>query len=726
MRNQSTQTPESTACAFSVRWIALTCALWAAYALCLRPLAAQPDATGEPLRELVRFDASFDPANVVVRDARVAVESQGTLTITTSGRAAGGEPGARPGIELRPAAGTWDFTETQFILFTLKNRGSRAAVVAYSIPGMTDPLRVTLLSGDEKPCFLRIYPTRWKFDRPVTLHGFIQAAPGAPPMVDPARVTGLRLEILNTRESHTLGLGPVHAGGTMRTLKADHFFPFVDEFGQNRHEDWPGKIKEIGSFSRQREAEAADLAAHPSPQDRNAYGGWTKGPQLKATGFFRVEKHQGKWWLVDPEGRLFWSIGLVMTRAANDGPDALVNRNVTPLSGREHYFEKLPPPDSPFAQFFGTGHWAPRGYYAGRTPYRTYSFAQANLLRKYGESWRAVYDELVHRRFRSWGLNTLAHRTDKSILELRKTPYVASIEFEDVKFIEGSQGFWTKFYDVFDPSFQAALRRALEAEKRVSIDDRWCLGFFVNHEVAWGDSEIALALATLISPPTQPAKAEFISNLRRRYDSIDALNAKWGSALRSWDELAAVRFEPDVRKAGDDLLEFSRLIADTYFRTVRDEMRRFAPNQLYLGCRFANRNAMVVAAAARYADVVSMNTYDYTVENLRLPGDIDRPILIGEFHFGAQDRGLFYPSLMVMALDQNDRAVKFTRFVEGALRNPQMIGVHWFQYRDEPTAGRGDGENYQCGFVTETDTPYPEIIGASRTIGERLYSERMR
>jgi hypothetical protein len=37
--------------------------------------------------------------------------------------------------------------------------------------------------------------------------------------------------------------------------------------------------------------------------------------------------------------------------------------------------------------------------------------------------------------------------------------------------------------------------------------------------------------------------------------------------------------------------------------------------------------------------------------------------------------------------------------VESALAHRQIVGAHWFQYADQATSGRGDGENYQVGFV---------------------------
>lgn len=47
------------------------------------------------------------------------------------------------------------------------------------------------------------------------------------------------------------------------------------------------------------------------------------------------------------------------------------------------------------------------------------------------------------------------------------------------------------------------------------------------------------------------------------------------------------------------------------------------------------------------------------------------------------------------------------------------------KYQDQPTTGRVlDEENYQIGFVDIVDTPYPEIITASRALGQDLYRLR--
>ena len=96
-------------------------------------------------------------------------------------------------------------------------------------------------------------------------------------------------------------------------------------------------------------------------------------------------------------------------------------------------------------------------------------------------------------------------------------------------------------------------------------------------------------------------------------------------------------------------------------------------------------------------------------------------MLVGEFHFGALDRGLFHPGLVELP-NQTARAQAYRDYVEGALHHPQFVGCHWFQFHDQPVLGRaGDEENYQIGFLDVADTPYVETIAAVRSVGYNLY-----
>ena len=179
---------------------------------------------------------------------------------------------------------------------------------------------------------------------------------------------------------------PKAGTGAEKVLPAQTFLPFVDAYGQFLHDDWPGKVHSDADLAEQRRKEEAQLAAHPNGPVREAdvYGGWAGGPQLAATGRFRTEKVDGKWWFVDPEGHLFFSLGVNAVRP--DSP--------TGTSGREPYFSWLPAKGDPdFGRFCGK-QWSPaaNGFYkdAAHVPFATFDFARANAFRKYGEDWRPV------------------------------------------------------------------------------------------------------------------------------------------------------------------------------------------------------------------------------------------------------------------------------------------------------------------------------------------------
>jgi hypothetical protein len=668
----------------------------------------------EPAESLVLFDfgGSFHIGSVVTSDAKAARSEAGGLRIET------GHEKSWPGITLKAPAGKWDLSTYEYVSIDVKNITNEPVTVNCRVdnPGadgskncVTDS--ITLTARQARTLVVRIFPSPWRLSEPVELIG-MRGAPTHAGKIDASNVTQLLFFVNKPAIDHAFEVDNIRAGGRVQTLDTKTFFPFIDEFGQYIHRDWPGKTHSQKELVAHGKAEEKDLAAHPGPSDRNKYGGWTAGPKLKATGFFRVEKYKGKWWMVDPLGRLFWSHGI----------DCVGSTNATPITDREHYYRSLPEADSPFAQFYGSGRWAPHGYYRDHSPYKTYDFSRANFLRKYGGDWAGFFAEITRRRLKSWGMNTIANWSDSDIYLMRETPYVCTISY-NARRLEGSTGYWGKFYDVFDPSFREALRRRLASEKDRSAGDPWCVGYFVHNELAWGD-EVSLASAALISPADQPAKKIFLEDLKAKYTTIDKLNAAWGTEQSTWEALQAGQ-APDKKKAWADLTAFYTKTAETYFRIIREELKKVAPNQLYMGCRFAWVNDRAARAAAKFCDVVSYNRYSYSVAEHRPPDGIDKPTIIGEFHFGALDRGMFHTGLRRTA-NQQDRADKYKSYVQGALRNPCIVGTHWFQYKDQATTGRGDGENYQIGFIDICDKPYPEIVRASREVGYNLYEYRLK
>jgi len=491
------------------------------------------------------------------------------------------------------------------------------------------------------------------------------------------------------------------------------FFPFIDEFGQYIHEDWSGKTHSNKELVEKANKEIAYLDKSNGPENIGKYGGWTKGPNLNATGFFRTEKYQDKWWIVDPEGYLFWTAGLncVASEAVYTG-----------VSDRENYFKELPKEDSDFGQFYTKGTFTSHGFYLDKLPYDAYNFYQSNLYRKYGDDWLGSFRDMAHKRIKDWGMNTIGFMSDFGATKQHKTPYVGSIWIKETPKIEGSDGFWGKFHDVYDPAFRIAVKNSIVSQKE-GANDPWCIGYFVDNELSWGLPG-SLSLGALKSPASQSAKIEFVKHLKKKYETIKSINSAWKTNYNSWDDLLKSTTPPETIN-NKDLVVFYDEIADTYFRIINEELKKVAPNQNYLGCRFAwANNDIVLSAASKYLDIMSFNKYEYSIENFKLPENVDKPVMIGEFHFGALDQGSFHVGIK-KAKNQKVRGQMYQNYIQGALRHRNIVGAHWFQYIDEPNTGRFDGENYNVGFVDICDNPFEDLIDKVKETTYSMYDYRI-
>ncbi|NWF84959.1 MAG: beta-galactosidase [Bryobacteraceae bacterium] len=212
--------------------------------------------------------------------------------------------------------------------------------------------------------------------------------------------------------------------------------------------------------------------------------------------------------------------------------------------------------------------------------------------------------------------------------------------------------------------------------------------------------------------------------LRDKYGELQSLNEAWNHNAGAWEDLSAPAKLNDVIRA--DFSAFVKEHARAYFSTVRRELKALDPDHLYLGSRFAWFTQEAAEACAEFCDVISFNVYQRRIApaSWTFLEALDRPAIIGEFHFGALDRGMFQTGLQA-AVSQQERAQFYQEYVASVLAHPSFVGCHWFQAFDQPLTGRTrDGENYNIGLVDITDTPYPELIQAAREIHSQVYSAR--
>ena len=150
--------------------------------------------------------------------------------------------------------------------------------------------------------------------------------------------------------------------------------------------------------------------------------------------------------------------------------------------------------------------------------------------------------------------------------------------------------------------------------------------------------------------------------------------------------------------------------------------KRVDPNHLNLGARYYTVPPDWALEGMKCFDVFSVNGYQQRVrpELGTLSAQVERPVMIGEWHFGALDVGL-PASGIGHVRDQKARGQAYRVYLEDAAAKPWCVGVHWFTLYDESALGRFDGENWNIGFLDVCNRPYNEIGRAARASHERLY-----
>ncbi len=614
-------------------------------------------------------------------------------------------------IAIRPSNGLWNASGYRFVRCEIENTGSASQLVELGFGNYDLTLGGTIVPpGGKETLKAVIYHTRHAayIDSlfPV-MHGKPDGTLRSWMKSTADSVEYIKLLFPASKAGSSVKIGRIwfEVPYVLYTAKdlMEKFYPFIDKFGQLNIGEWAGKIHNEADLINFEKKEQADIKAHPQSPEWDKYGGWENGPQLTSNGRFRVQKYESKWWFVDPDGKLFWSNGFDCVEFGG--------QTQTLVNGHEKYFEYLPADGSPEAKIYS-------GMNGRENAIKRLSFNALNLFRKYGEKWDSISNEKINQRMHSWGFNTIGNWSDRKIYLKRKTPYVLTLNTQQIGGIP----------DPFVEGYEENLLKMVQSHSE-EINDPWCIGVFIDNELKWGvkwGAKIAEQIQR--SSETQPAKIAFMEMLKKKYKSITTLNNAWGTSFTDWKQFLV--YKNVIPGSSMDIKVFLNEFADLYYSQCRNAVKKSAPDLLYLGCRmdfhlYPEDSSLndIIKIASRYCDVVSFNRYRYSCAELIPPDGGDYPLIIGEYHFGSLETGLLQPGLRYAA-DQNERAELFAFYLSSAVENPYIIGAHWFQLVDQSVAGRGDGENYQAGFLTVGDVPQKEMIDKSREIGYKMYKMR--
>lgn len=417
------------------------------------------------------------------------------------------------------------------------------------------------------------------------------------------------------------------------------------------------------------------------------------GPQIDTpTGYFHTKQVGGRWWIVDPTGKAFYWIGT------------------------DHIS-------------YG-GHWCETLGYA---PYGR------NAAAKYGseEKWAATQEQ----RLKDWGFNTLPYASDT--LKHRQFAHVETLSlgtmFSDKESLSPKTT-WTGFPNVFSPEWPKFCDQVARERCARVKDDPWVMGYFLDNELEWYGTAPPVGLfgEAWRRPAGHSAKVAWLAFLQRKLRDPAEFEQHWGIHIARFAELAEHTHPVAPRTARGQaiVLEFLREIAERYFRTCSEAIRRHDPNHMILGCRYASRAPAIWDITGRYCDIVTFNYYKWIDVKRGVPEDLvremtawhrqcKRPMVCTEWSFPALDAGL--PSIWGggMRVDtQAQRAQCFRHFQTVLFALPFMVGSSYFMYIDEPAQGisRTFPEDCNYGLIDVNDNPYPEMTQTVARVNRDVYA----
>jgi hypothetical protein len=475
----------------------------------------------------------------------------------------------------------------------------------------------------------------------------------------------------------------------------------VDSLGQWQVHTWPGKVASSAELGKRMKQLYQEARAAVYPDNWSLYGGWKQKQLTKGSGFFSVYHDGKRWWLVDPQGYAFFSIGIDVMNPSAFGP----------VSGMEDLHQWLPFQDTLFAPAV-----------SARRGQKACSFLTANLIRVFGDQWETRWQEMTRGLMLNWRFNTIGNWSDRNFIRSARMPYVLPLS----RFPDTDVKLYRDFPDVFSESYQAAAD-SFAQQMTAYKDDPYLIGYFLRNEPLWafGDNNIASEmLATDTPSATRDALVKWLQE--RYHNQVNAFAQAWNFSCSQFDELKTTAIPDAARlseKAAADLREFSGIMVERYLKYPSEALRKIAPNHLNLGIRYGWISSDLCYVGTNQFDVFSINSYSEKPDPAIIKQITDKanmPVMIGEFHHGSIDRGL--PSTGIGgAISQAERGVAYSYYMEQGAMLPGMVGIHYFQLNDQPVLGRYDGENYNIGLVDICNMPYDDMLQSVLKTNEHLY-----
>ncbi len=358
------------------------------------------------------------------------------------------------------------------------------------------------------------------------------------------------------------------------------------------------------------------------------------------------------------------------------------------------------------------------------------AYCWSNFYPSVGE-WR----KQVAGRLKEWGFNTLGGWSDSS-------PDLGLPLMVDLELGRNSHFHW---FDPFDPQME---QKTLEKARELTAPYRnlpQLVGYFSDNEVGWWNSPL---FTWFLKAPWENHTKRFLwQMIHDTYEgNWEALLADWSpqGGARDFEDLKKAGASLKLRAGGNGIRLVDRFMsacAKRYYELMYKAIHAAQPDALVLGDRlplYYQQDAIL--AMGDNVDVISTNynvdvadgwVAPYFFEGLRKLSR--KPVLVSEFFFAAAEnrsgnrnetaRNVHAkPGHLMTVATQTERTWGAGNALLSFARFPNVVGAHWFQYCDEPLGGREDGEDYNMGLIDTANRPYEELTQDFKKLNSVLES----
>lgn len=394
------------------------------------------------------------------------------------------------------------------------------------------------------------------------------------------------------------------------------------------------------------------------------YGGW-KTWQKEATGFFRTQKIDNRWWIIDPEGYPF------------------IHKAVVALApGRSVNQQKV------FDKKYGTlDNWLKK---------------ETQMLKSYGFNGVGA-----------WSNVDLLQKTENPLVYTVIISPMGKYHSDHIQKYGGNYktASWQNYrFDlamVFDKEFDAYVEKAIAPLSKYK-DDKYLLGYFTDNELPWYNNALDKHLTLLAKDEQGYIAAKTWLDDRKGFSaSITDVTQEDRMAF------TAFYFETYMKKVTTALRK-----ADPNHLYLGCRFNQDKEQEL--------TNPEIFKVAGKYMDIVSINHYRKWEPNQDLMNNwgewSGKPFLITEWYTKAEDSGLpNNTGAGWLVRTQQERGLFYQNFTLGLLKNKNAVGWHWFKYMDnDPEDLSTDYSNRDSnkGIVNSKFEPYLPLLKEMKIIND--------